>query len=67
MRQYRKPWWALYQHKTQEGVVEDICVHGFGHPNKEWLKEHPGQGCDGTLCCSCCTLPDAEDTDGKVD
>ena len=44
-------------------MVEDICEHGVGHPNKEWLNEQIKKGlseddvwglsvhgCDG--CCS---------------
>jgi hypothetical protein len=36
------------------GLIEDVCEHGVGHPNREWLRAHPEHdgihGCDG--CCS---------------
>jgi hypothetical protein len=55
---YKKPDWAVDQTIRLSGLVEDICVHGVGHPNLEWLKEHDPDdklclsvhGCDG-----CCT------------
>jgi len=51
--------WAVQQIKRETGLVEDICEHGVGHPNKgcmdyidalnlgDWWGVH---GCDG--CCS---------------
>lgn len=56
--QYKKPDWAIDQIIREGGLVEDICEHGVGHPNKEWLAEHDPEnkksfaihGCDG--CCS---------------
>jgi hypothetical protein len=54
---YKKPTWAVNQIIRDDwgGIVEDICEHGIGHPNKEWLKKHGKEcdnihGCDG--CCS---------------
>jgi hypothetical protein len=55
---YKKPDWAVDQTTRETGLVEDVCVHGVGHPNLEWLKEHDPDGkwcfsvhgCDG--CCS---------------
>lgn len=57
-RKYKKPDWAVDQIVRASGLVEDICEHGIGHPNKEWLEEHDPNdkfkwsvhGCDG--CCS---------------
>lgn len=54
---YKKPDWAVDQTVRATGLVEDICEHGVGHPNIEWLKEHDPDGklgfsvhgCDG--CC----------------
>lgn len=54
---YKKPDWAVNQIVRVSGLVEDICEHGIGHPNKEWLEEHDSDnkksfavhGCDG--CC----------------
>lgn len=57
MDNYEKPEWAIQQLMRLSGLVEDVCKHGCGHPNKEWLEKH-GQvrsfgwsihGCDG--CC----------------
>lgn len=50
-----KPLWVVEQIVRQNGLVEDICEHGVGHPNPEWLKAHGREidgihGCDG--CCS---------------
>jgi hypothetical protein len=50
---YKKPDWAVDQIIRENGVVEDICKHNVGHPNLEWLKEHPkDKGIHG--CCGCC-------------
>lgn len=54
-KRYKKPKWAISQNVRLSGLVEDICVHGVGHPNAQWIAEHPGSdslihGCDG--CCS---------------
>lgn len=52
---YKAPYWAEYQLTRSSGLVEDVCEHGVGHPNKEWLAKHPHRqamdihGCDG--CC----------------
>ena len=54
--QYAKPNWADNQFVRTSGLVEDICKHGVGHPNLDWLEYHPDRpelgthGCDG--CCS---------------
>jgi len=55
---YRKPVWAINQIIRETGLVEDICMHGIGHPNAEWLAKYDPDGklgfsvhgCDG--CCS---------------
>lgn len=55
---FRKPRWAVQQVIRMSGLVEDICKHGVGHPNKDSLKEmkrkglkgYEIHGCDG--CCS---------------
>ena len=56
---YPKPDWAISQLTRASGLVEDICEHGVGHPNQDWLVRrkfsHPTEnhwgvhGCDG--CC----------------
>ena len=55
---YPKPDWAVDQIVRSSGLVEDICEHGIGHPNIDWLKIHDSDGekgfgthgCDG--CCA---------------
>lgn len=55
---YEMPKWAVQQYGRVGGLVEDICRHGIGHPNPEWLAENDPtgkrhldiHGCDG--CCS---------------
>lgn len=53
-----KPSWSIKQITRASGLIEDICKHGVGHPNKAYLQSHPEQtkrqalgvhGCDG--CC----------------
>ena len=54
---YGKPKWAVQQIVRLSGLVEDVCKHGVGHPNKKFLDLHPKMrengygihGCDG--CC----------------
>lgn len=54
---YRRPKWAVQQVVRGSGLVEDICKHGVGHPNSDWLNRHDPKdkrglalhGCDG--CC----------------
>lgn len=52
--------WAVRQVCRERGgrvIVEDICEHGIGHPNLDWLMSLPEEerwgeglhGCDG--CC----------------
>jgi len=58
MVEYKKPRWAVQQFIRETGLVEDICKHGIGHPNAEWLARNDPDnkfgfnvhGCDG--CCS---------------
>lgn len=53
-----KPDWAVKQIVRRDRLdqcVEDICRHGVGHPNKQWLEKQNDtyagvHGCDG--CCS---------------
>ena len=54
---YPQPAWAVNQIVRETGLVEDVCEHGVGHPNREWLRVHDPDGskmlgvhgCDG--CC----------------
>jgi len=52
--EYPKPEWATMQLVRETGLVEDVCEHGVGHPNRHYLRTHPWasevHGCDG--CCS---------------
>ena len=56
-RRYPPPKWAVSQNVRESGLVEDVCKHGVGHPNRKWLaKNDPTgrlklgvHGCEG--CC----------------
>jgi len=58
-KQYKKPKWAVQQvlRDDKDFLVEDMCKHGCGHPNSDWLRQHNldnekylgVHGCDG--CC----------------
>lgn len=53
--------WAVNQIFRDNGVVEDLCEHGVGHPNRAWLEKYPSphngiHGCDG-----CCQIEDEDD------
>ena len=59
---WRKPDWAVRQLWRETGLLEDLCPHGVGHPNADFLKNPPddkfkeeGWGIHG--CCqeSCCS------------
>lgn len=56
MNKYPKPDWASHQiiRGDRRKMIEDICkTHGVGHPNKQWMQEHPEEnGIHG--CCGCC-------------
>ena len=55
---YPQPSWAESQLTRETGLLEDVCKHGVGHPNRDWLAKHDPDGkyvmdvhgCDG--CCS---------------
>lgn len=46
-----QPRWAIQIFPRMNGLVEDICEHGIGHPNKFLSGEYyySVHGCDG--CC----------------
>lgn len=56
------PPWAAQQIRRASGLIEDVCEHGIGHPNREWLRVYGDRshlsvhGCDG-----CCTQKHKED------
>lgn len=51
---YKKPAWAKAQLIRESGLLEDICECGVGHPNMDFLKDHPTH--DGVHgCCGCCS------------
>ena len=53
------PLWAVQQivRHDRNGMLEDVCKHGVGHPNRAWLEAHPRDGgihgCD--RCCAVVT------------
>jgi hypothetical protein len=62
---YRKASWAAQQVLRASGVIEDVCRHGIGHPNAEWLSQvlrEQGRTVWSTKsmhgCCGCCRHED---------
>lgn len=53
---WKKPKWAIQQIFRDNGVIEDICEHEIGHPNKEWLDKYPSPHNSLHFCDGCCTL-----------
>jgi len=54
---YDKPDWAIKQIIRSSGLIEDVCKHGIGHPNKQWLAQHDSKGDKGLSrhgCDGCC-------------
>jgi hypothetical protein len=41
---YPIPEWAVRQVVRESGLVENICIHGTGHPHENWLKIHDPDG-----------------------
>ena len=58
LARYPRPHWAVEQIIRGSGLVEDICEHGVGHPNRLWLQKNDPDnkmymsthGCDGCCC-----------------
>ena len=64
---YKKPHWAIAQIVRETGLVEDLCEHGCGHPNTEWLQENDPDGKKRLSvhgCCGCCWRTN-DDPDSK--
>jgi len=61
---YASPSWGVRQVRRASGLIEDVCEHGVGHPNREWLAKHDADGkramgihgCCGCCRCTCPTL-----------
>ena len=54
---FDKPAWAHGRVKRASGLVEDVCVHGVGHPNPQSLEVLEAQGLKGFGihgCDGCC-------------
>ena len=53
------PDWAHHQIVRESGLVEDICQHGVGHPNRDYIRKYDPNGirwlsihgCCGEGCC----------------
>lgn len=58
--EFPKPDWAVSQSvRWETGLLEDICEHGIGHPNREWLAKYDPDGtkCFGIHGCDgCCRI-----------
>jgi hypothetical protein len=51
--------WAVQQIVRENGVVEDICKCGIGHPNADWVKTLPPYEVKWKTrhgCCGCCSM-----------
>lgn len=46
------PSWAINTLLRYNGLVEDVCKHGVGHPNKTLTDPKNYYGVHG--CCGCC-------------
>lgn len=54
---YSKPSWAKFQITRETGLIEDICSHGVGHPNDDFIKTVPEKDWFSWSvhgCCGCC-------------
>jgi hypothetical protein len=62
---YEQPDWAVDQIRRLNGLIEDICEHGVGHPNQEYMQregfKRPAMGVHG--CDGCCCRRRTEETD----
>jgi hypothetical protein len=57
MKTYKKPSWAINQTVRETGLVEDVCKHGIGHPNEEFLEGLSVMRRNNFRihgCCGCC-------------
>lgn len=66
---YPKPDWAVQQIVRANGLIEDICSHGVGHPNKEFVLEHDREGIIGLGihgCDGCCSKLIRDMREGKI-
>jgi len=51
---YPIPEWATHQIIRASGLIEDVCIHKCGHPNRNWLKLHDPDGSKGYGIHGCC-------------
>ena len=51
---YPIPEYATHQIIRASGLIEDVCIHGVGHPNENWLKIHDPDGSKGYAIHGCC-------------
>lgn len=59
LKVYWRAQWAVDQtcRRDKDDLIEDLCEHGVGHPNRDWMDAHDPDGelgfgihgCDG--CC----------------
>lgn len=56
VKDWIKPDWAVSQLVRETGLVEDVCEHGVGHPNRDFIKRKKlGWGWTVHGCCGCCS------------
>ena len=53
-KKWPQPKWAILQIFRENGVVENLCKHGVGHPNRVWLEQNPSPYADIHGCDVCC-------------
>ena len=56
LKDYPPACWAVDQviRFDRNMMVEDVCMHGVGHPNRVWLKKNGTDGDEIHGCCGCC-------------
>lgn len=57
----KKPKWVVKQILRENGLIEDVCKHGIGHPNRESVRRRNIEGDDIHGCDGCCVrLPNGK-------
>jgi len=57
-QKFKRPDWAIGQDIGDDYALEDVCKHGVGHPNREYLEslldEDERRLMGVHTCCGCC-------------
>ena len=72
-RKFKRPDWAIDQGIGDDYALEDVCKHGVGHPNREYLESLPEDERETAgihTCDKCCsskhTIECEEEEDGSL-